>query len=161
MATRPLPGDMAQVGVYRGASAGFIAEAGGKRLHLFDTFAGLPRFSASDKGIDTFKDTSVEMVRDYLKGYEALCYKGVFPATSSPIKDKKFCFVYLDVDLYQSTKDGLEFFYPRMSPGGAIVIDDLDDKGWQGVRKAVDEFDSAHGTVCMKLVGGQGVIIKS
>ena len=158
--SRDLPGDVAQVGVYRGASAGFIAEAARKRVHLFDTFEGLPPGTSADQGADTFKDTSVEMVREYLKAYDVVCYKGFFPATAGPIKDRKFCFVYLDADLYQSTKDGLEFFYPRLSPGGAIVIDDLDSKEWLGVRQAVDEFDSAHGTVCMKLVGGQGVIVK-
>ena len=161
MYARTLPGEVAQVGVYRGGSAGFIAEIAHKKCHFFDTFEGLPAFTSSDKGVDSFKDTSVEMVREHLKAYDAVCYKGIFPATAGPIKDKTFCFVYLDADLYQSTKDGLEFFYPRLSRGGVIITDDLDNKHWQGVRKAVDEFNTAHGTVCMKLVTGQGVIIKA
>lgn len=157
---RTLPGEVAQVGVYRGASAGFIAEMSQKKVHLFDTFEGLPAMSSYDRGIDSFKDTSVEAVREYLKAYDVICYKGVFPASAGPIKSSTFCFVYLDADLYQSTKDGLEFFYPRLSRGGVIVLDDVDDKYWQGVRKAIDEFNAVHGTVCMKFVTGQGVIVK-
>ena len=33
----------------------------------------------------------------------------------------------------------LEFFYPRLSPGGIIFIHDYNHK-WEGVERAVDEF---------------------
>jgi len=45
----------------------------------------------------------------------------------------------MDADLYNPTKAGLEYFYPRLSPGGVIFIHDYNDK-WQGLIKAVDEF---------------------
>ena len=34
----------------------------------------------------------------------------------------------------------LEFFYPRMSQGGIILIDEYNDPSWPGCNKAVDEF---------------------
>jgi hypothetical protein len=41
--TSKINGDIAEVGVYRGGSSKLICEAkGNKRLHLFDTFEGLP-----------------------------------------------------------------------------------------------------------------------
>ena len=44
--TVKVPGDIAEVGVYRGGSAKLICEAKGhKKLHLFDTFEGLPDLS--------------------------------------------------------------------------------------------------------------------
>jgi hypothetical protein len=51
-------------------------------------------------------------------------HEGLFPATAEPIRDEKFAFVHLDVDIYQSTLDGLEFFYPRLSPGGLLLSHD-------------------------------------
>ena len=44
----------------------------------------------------------------------------------------------LDTDWYQSTKIELETFYPKLSVGGIIIVDDYNH--WQGQQKAVDEF---------------------
>ena len=49
-ATARVPGDMAEVGVYRGGSAKVIAEfKGGKHLHLCDTFEGNPEPGKHDR----------------------------------------------------------------------------------------------------------------
>jgi len=48
-ATRHIPGDMVEFGVAYGASARIIGEYGGGRtLHLFDTFSGLPKPGVHD-----------------------------------------------------------------------------------------------------------------
>jgi hypothetical protein len=44
----------------------------------------------------------------------------------------------LDTDWYESTKHELEHLYPRLAPGGVLVIDDYGH--WQGARKATDEY---------------------
>ena len=79
-----LPGALAEVGVYRGGSAKFIAAAkGGADLHLFDTFAGMPPVNSATDG--AFRegesgDTSVEHVRAYLATYPAVyLHPGFFP----------------------------------------------------------------------------------
>jgi O-methyltransferase len=50
-----------------------------------------------------------------------------------------FALVNIDADLYNPTKAGLEFFYPRLSPSGVIIVHDYTHK-WEGVMTAVDEF---------------------
>ena len=45
----------------------------------------------------------------------------------------------MDVDLYNPTKAGLEFFYPRLASGGVIIIHDY-NPDWPGIMKAVDDF---------------------
>ena len=43
-------GDVAEVGVFKGGSAKIISEnIRGKKLHLFETFEGLPKISEKDK----------------------------------------------------------------------------------------------------------------
>jgi len=42
-------------------------------------------------------------------------------------------------DLYNPIKEGLNYFYPRLAPGGCIIIHDYNYK-WEGAMKAVDEF---------------------
>ena len=66
--------------------------------------------------------------------------KGYFENTLSLLEQEQFSLVHLDCDLYQSYKDCLEFFWPRLSPGGIIHFDEYDDPSWPGCNLAVDEF---------------------
>jgi len=161
-----LEGDMAEVGVYQGGSAKLICETKGKNtLHLFDTFEGLPKVSDIDTtfGKKTwtagqFNNTSLESVKNYLRNYPNVhLYKGTFPDTATDIIEKKFSFVNLDVDLYQSTKDCLEFFYPRLVIGGVILTHDYHS---DGVNRAFKEFTENKNGHLIELIGPQCMIIK-
>jgi O-methyltransferase len=44
----------------------------------------------------------------------------------------------LDTDWYESTRHELEHLYPRLSPGGVLIVDDYGH--WEGARRAVDEY---------------------
>jgi hypothetical protein len=137
-----LPGVMAEVGVFQGASAKLLCEAkGGVELHLFDTFGGLPQSSSADRGVHHEKQylCSLESVEAYLKGYENVYFHpGLFPESARLLEEKRFSFVHLDVDLYESTLAGLEYFYPRLLPGGVILSHDYSLLA--GVRKAFTDF---------------------
>ena len=143
---RALPGEVAQVGVYRGGSAALIARAiagSGKSLHLFDTFTGMPDVDAEIDlhKKDDFNDTSLARVQKLFTGdTHTSFYPGVFPSTAEAIKGRRFSFVYIDVDIYTSTRDALAFFYPRLVPGGFLISDDYQGKRTPGVKKAFDEF---------------------
>jgi len=137
-----LPGEMAEVGTYKGGSARVIAAAcPGKYLHLFDTFGtGIPEDDQhGEHKAGDFGDVSFEQVKRYLDGFNVVFHPGLFPKTAEPVRERRFCFVHLDGDTYQTTKAGLEFFWPRMVEGGAIVLDDWDWERCPGVRKAVEE----------------------
>jgi hypothetical protein len=162
-----LMGEMAEVGVYQGGSAKLICEAKGERkLHLFDTFEGLPRVSEkdthfgmrfwSDKG---FSNTSLGSVSNLLQGYnDVYLYKGKFPETSAPIRNSKFSFVHLDVDLYESTLDCLKFFYPRLIKGGIILTHDYHTNG---VQSAFKEFFQEEHIPIIELNGSQCMIVNT
>jgi len=160
-----LDGDMAEVGVYTGASAKLICEArGDKTLHLFDTFSGLPESSAKDRNVYTNKSKpqyacSLESVEAYLGNYPRLhFYKGLFPETAAPVSDRTFCFVHIDVDLYQSTLACLEFFYPRLVPGGILISHDYSILS--GVKAAFTEFLADKPEALAELPTTQAMIIK-
>jgi len=139
-----LPGCTAEVGVYRGGVSKIIAEIlPNKQLHLFDTFTGIPMKGEHDvHNIGDFKDTTLEQVKEYLSNHKNISYHvGWFPRdTGKNVENEQFCFVHLDADQYQSTKEALEFFYPRMVKGGVIVFDDYEWENCPGVKKAIDEF---------------------
>lgn len=163
--TAKLTGDIAEVGVYRGGSAKLICSVkNGKALHLFDTFEGMPkvrpeldRHKAGD-----FSDTSLEAVRQYLSGYPGVhFYKGFFPDSAASLaKDARFSLVHLDVDIYESTRAGLDFFYPRMTPGGLLLSHDYRSISCPGVKKAFDEFFANKPEPVIELWKTQCMIVK-
>jgi O-methyltransferase len=161
-----LDGDMAEVGVYQGGSSKIICSVKGeKNLHLFDTFEGLPNVSEIDTHFGNkfwktkqFNNTSLDNVKKYLSEFNnVFFYKGLFPNNSNPVKDTKFSFVHLDVDLHKSTKDCLEFFYPRLVSGGIILTHDYHS---QGVKTAFKEFSKKEKISLLEMSGTQCLIIK-
>jgi O-methyltransferase len=158
---RHLNGDMAEVGVYKGGTAKLICEVKGSvPLHLFDTFRGLPQPHAQDK--EFFKSGwysgKLDQVKAYLAKYKNVVYHpGLFPGTSSPVVNKKFSFVHLDVDLYQSMRDCLEFFYPRLQAGGIILAHDYQ---MPGVRDALTGYCKKSGARMVELSNSQCLLFK-
>lgn len=139
--TEHLEGDMAEVGTFRGGSAAVICgSCPGKTLHVFDTFQGIPEDDQEQGGHrkGDFKG-DIEQVRKYLELYRIEYHIGTFPDTA-PSDDRKYSFVHLDGDTYQTTRAGLAYFLPRMTEGGVIVLDDYGWKYCPGVKKAVDEL---------------------
>jgi O-methyltransferase len=141
-----LEGAFAEVGVYRGETARVIhAMDNSRNFYLFDTFEG---FSETDLSNETlshenqqldFSNTSVEIVREYIQGNENLIFlPGYFPDTAKDLTEE-FALVNLDADLYIPTLAGLKYFYPRLVPGGVIIVHDYNHT-WSGVKKALDEF---------------------
>jgi O-methyltransferase len=160
--TLKLPGELAEVGVYMGASARMIHDAGDKRpLHLFDTFEGLPLPGPVDV---TFQGgeccARYDETLPYIANLDNVhIYPGIFPGTSGPVEDRRFSFVHLDIDLYEGTLGALEFFYPRMVPGGVILSHDY--IVLEGVTRAFQEYFSGVQTPIIELPGAQCMVVKS
>jgi O-methyltransferase len=141
-------GAFAELGVYKGVTANIIHEMDKDRtLHLFDTFEGFHEKDLAMEGSkggkytsSEFADTSEELVRNYINGGDKIVFhKGYFPDTAHGLEHEIFAFVNIDADLYIPTIEGLKFFYPRLAPGGVILIHDY-NHNWEGARKAIDEF---------------------
>jgi O-methyltransferase len=143
-----IPGALAEVGVYQGETARIIHEMNPNRdFHLFDTFEGFPEAAlAAEKStegkyhVSNFSDTSIDGVKSYISGNDHLKFHpGYFPDSAADVTEGTYAFVHLDADLYQPTIEALSYFYPKLSPGGVIIIHDYNHT-WEGVRRAVDEF---------------------
>jgi hypothetical protein len=137
-----LPGDIAEVGVYRGDSAERLCEVfPDVCIHLFDTFCGMPE---NDEGYKetAFANTSEEEVKTRLRDKRIKTYAGIFPNTVHGCDCELFKFVHCDVDLYTSTRDVLAWFWPRLVSGGVLLCDDYGC--CRGAKRAVDEFAEEH-----------------
>jgi O-methyltransferase len=86
-------------------------------------------------------------------------YPGLFPDTTGPVEHRRFSFVHLDVDLKSSTRACLEFFYPRLLPGGVLLTHDY--SYLDGVREAFAEFFATRPERPMELPTSQAMLVKA
>ena len=160
-------GDVMEAGVFRGGTALLLKKGmrGGenRKLLLFDSFEGMETVSrATDRHREgEFADTSLDGVRNVVGAEPFVDYrKGWIPQSFAGLGEAKFCFAHIDLDLYQSILDCLDFVYPRMPSGGVIVFDDYGFPSCPGARRAVDEFFAGKLERPLALMTGQALVVK-
>lgn len=154
-----IPGDFVECGVFAGVQCAAMAKAcidagqRDRRIHMFDSFAGIPKAGPNDDAlaellgrgrIDESSGVSVcteEQVMQHMGEWgippEMLVYhKGWFHETV-PSFNQPIALLRLDGDLYESTKVCMRYLYPQLSRGGVCIIDDY---SLDGCKKAVDEY---------------------
>lgn len=169
---KSIPGSVAELGVYQGDFAKDINAAFPDRnLYLFDTFQG---FNERDKNIDIgggfssaaedFSNTNVDLVLQKMSQPDKVTIRaGYFPeSVQDSDREERFAFVSIDTDLYKPIYDGLQFFYPRLNPGGYIFVHDYNNKEYPGVNAAVKKYCEETSINCFPLIDpcGTGVIAK-
>jgi hypothetical protein len=160
-----MQGDFVEAGVYNGSSAFFMSPPCKTKLHLIDSWEGLPALQEIDNPIYDRQDNewlprfniSIDAAKENLKSYSNIEYhKGWIPEVLS-IKDP-ISLLHLDLDLYQPTKYSLEYFWDQMVPGGIIVSDLHDEVSW-GASKATKDFFKDIRQITF-LPTGKAIIIK-
>jgi O-methyltransferase len=169
-----LAGDTAECGVHAGAASYLICATGPadrrRPHHAFDSWEGLsapereddPRVAVSFRWARGDLSVSLDEAKEKLRQFDNIrYYKGWIPTRFDEVAERRFSFVHIDVDLYQPTRDSLEFFYPRLTPGGILLCDDYGYHTCPGARQAFDEFiaDKPEQSV-IHVPTGQGFIVK-
>ncbi len=168
---KSVAGAFAELGVHKGLTSKVIHLMDEHRkFYLFDTFEGFPsKDLKSENQTDSrfsdemFADTSMDEVKAFISGNNQLEYvKGYFPDTSIGLENEQFALVHIDADLYAPTVAALEFFYPRLTPGGVIIVHDY-NHNWDGIPMAVNEFITSIPESLIELADWQGsaMIIKN
>jgi len=164
---RGIPGEIAECGSFRGASAYFIADATegtGKVLHLFDSWQGLATPVEADGSHWSAGDLTASEAdcRTTLAPFagRVVAHSGWIPDRFDEVEDLRFAMVHIDVDLYEAHRDAVAFFWPRLAPGGVMVFDDYGSSFCPGARRAVDEFFEARGLRVIGVPTGQAFLTK-
>jgi O-methyltransferase len=165
-------GSLAELGVYRGDFAWQLNEQfPDRKLYLFDTFEGFHeqdieaerQIGISKAQVHDFSDTREKDVLTRMPYEEQIVLKkGHFPEVTQGMEER-FALVSIDVDLYAPTLAGLLYFYPRLNPGGVIILHDYNSRQFDGVRKAVQKYESEHGRlpiVPLSDLHGSAIIIR-
>jgi O-methyltransferase len=153
-----VPGDVVELGCYEGTTAIVMQKTleqqrSSRTLHVYDSFAGLPAKSAED-GETRFQPgdcqtTKERLIRNFQRSGVRLpvIVEGWFADTLPGQLPPRICFAHVDCDFYASVRQSLEAVYPRLAPGGIVVVDDYTDPAilpvndiLPGVKRACDEF---------------------
>lgn len=165
-------GAIVEIGVWRGGSGGLLArrarECGiREKVYLCDTFQGVVKAGDKDPSYtggehaDTSLATAQGLLFETLKLDNVHILQGIFPDdTGKELEEMRFRLCHVDVDVYQSAKDIIEWVYPRMVKGGVVVFDDYGFDTCAGVQKYVDEFFNEDDVIGFYNLSGQAVGVK-
>ena len=162
-----IDGDLVECGVYKGGNIILYKKiidqiSVNKQIFAYDTFEGMSEPGKHDKdlkdvnALDTFKKykfsevpwcySSIDEVKKNIEKFglspeeDFIFIKGKVEETLKKKKNlpEKISLLRLDTDFYESTKIELEILFPKLQPGGVLIIDDYGH--WKGSKKAVDEY---------------------
>jgi O-methyltransferase len=154
-----VPGDFIETGVWRGGATilmrAVLAAHGitERRVWVADSFQGLPapdveRYPADEGDIHWTYDplaVDVETVRRNFERYGLLddqvrFLEGWFADTLPTAPIERLAVARLDGDMYSSTWDAITVLYPKLSPGGFLIVDDYANSSIEGCRRAIDDY---------------------
>ena len=166
-----VPGAILEVGVWRGGSGALMAARAAAlgiedQVYLCDTWEGVVKSGALDTYYRDGKhdDTSLGIVERLLADMRldrVECLQGIFPDdTGDKVADQTFRLCHIDVDVYQSAKDVLDWVWPRLSPQGMVVFDDYGFPACPGITQFVDEQRMQADRLVLHNINGHGLLVK-
>ena len=85
----------------------------------------------------------------------------MFPdGTGRLIEDRSIRLCHIDVDVYESAKDAVEWIWPRMVKGGILVYDDFGFIDTPGITKFVEQQRSRRDSLTIYNLNGHAITIK-
>jgi hypothetical protein len=166
---RHVPGDFIETGVWRGGTTIFMRAvlrayaSSDRKVWVADSFEGLPEPDADKypieaethhgKVMSSIYDhfaVGLDEVRENFARFGLLddqvrFLKGWFKDTLPAAEVSQLSVMRLDGDYYESTHDALLHLYPKLSPGGYVIVDDYGEDTWTYCRRAVDGFRDKEG----------------
>jgi O-methyltransferase len=163
-----IDGNYVECGVFRGFKSFFLLKKNAeliknRKQFLFDTFEGIDPSLADGSPIkqaDHAKDGLFEFVVERFSEFENLkVIKGSVPSSLKTVDVGTVNFLHLDMNSWQAELGALDYFLPRMSQGGVIILDDFGLKTHQKQFEKEYPFLIKKGLSVLELPTGQGVVL--
>jgi O-methyltransferase len=166
-----VPGALIEIGAWKGGTGALIAKKAAlseidASVYICDTFEGIVKAGENDNYFKDgdLSDASAEEVEHLLNLFGVTKGKvltGIFPEeTAHKVTEEKIRFCHIDVDVYQSAKDIVDWLWPRLSVGGIVVYDDYGCGSCEGIVRYVQEEKTKNDRIVMHNLNGHAVIIK-
>jgi hypothetical protein len=168
-----LEGDFVECGVNTGVHSLAICEyinfnVLGKKFYLFDTYCGMPEEQMSDFEHSIHKGRNERL---YPECYEiakknfapfpnAILVRGKIPDTLNSVPIEHIAYLSIDMNLAYPERCALEHFWPKMTPGAIVVLDDYAWANADEQKTSHDAFAASKGTEILTLPTGQGLLVR-
>ena len=150
-----VPGDLFEAGCWRGGAVIFMLgvlralRQTGRKVWAADSFAGYPaptrhsyeadRFLWSQR--DYFSVSRAEFEQNVAR-YDLISddlriLEGFFDQSIPKAPIWRLAMIRIDIEGYEGVRAALDVLYPKLSPGGFVVVDELEVAG---CNHAIDEF---------------------
>ena len=167
---KQLEGDFVECGVNRGFLSKSIvtyldfASMSDRRFFLFDTYSGLVPEMVTEEDSAAYRN-DYEECYEFVKESFADCpnvkiVRGPVPDTLPSANISKVAYLSIDMNCTQPEIDALEFFWPLLTSGGVVVLDDYGFPGHEAQKAGADKVAESVGAKVLTLPTGQGLIIK-
>lgn len=166
-AVRELDGDFVECGVNRGGLSRAVVEqldwgTMPKTFYLLDTFQGFdPRYPPQELEHWDYEDSYEAVCRTFAPFSNVTIIRGPVPDTLDQVAADRIAFLHIDMNAVVPERAALEFFWPKLVPGGILLLDDYGHRGHEVQQRAHDEFAHQNGFEVLALPTGQGMAIKS
>jgi len=174
---RNIEGDYVECGVGHGFISSAIMEYVNwnelsKNFYLFDTFEGLdPRYLTSGE-LARIGDVDAYNEAKYCEDYQSVeknfhewdrvyLIKGAIPETLNTPPIDKVAYLHIDMNCVIPEIAAIEHFYPKLSIGSIILLDDYAYSGFSDQKKAMDKWADKIGVNILSLPTGQGMLVKT
>ena len=160
-----------EVGVWRGGTSAIIAKKlnllnATSKFYIADTFFGVVKASDKDASYsggehaDTSKEIVQSLLADKYNNIEIL--EGIFPNDTSKFipKDDMFAFCHIDVDVYESAKDIIDWIWEKLIVGGTVVFDDYGYSTCTGITRYVNEQKEMTDRIILYNLNGHAIMVK-
>jgi hypothetical protein len=145
--------DIAELGVYRGGNAFFMATLlkalyPKARVYAFDTYTGMPE---TKRGIDLhvagdFADSSLEEIRRAAASRQLNNIEFVQGDVRHTLTtfNLPIALGHIDLDIYEPIAFAQNVIWACLVPGGYLVYDDATTSSCLGATRAVEDFLTSH-----------------
>ncbi|MBI1246173.1 MAG: class I SAM-dependent methyltransferase [Alphaproteobacteria bacterium] len=171
-----VPGDFVECGVHTGILSGTVMHwtnfraIAGRTFWLLDTFNGLPEDQLSESerkiGLQGYNTgyragDALADINAKFRGFPNVrIVPGAVPETLAKVEAERVAYLSIDMNMALPEIAAAEHFWPKLSPGGIILLDDYNWVPHINQKRAFDAFAAARGLRVLGLPTGQGIIVK-
>ncbi len=167
---RNVVGDYVECGVNRGGMARAQMELLDfnkmeKSYWLVDTFRGFPDeqkpLVSEGMAVDSYEECFADVVETFAPFPRARLVRGIVPEVLPQVEAQSVCYLSLDMNCAEPEFAALDYFWPRLSRGAIVLMDDYAYRGYGRQKTALDEFAARNDISILGLATGQGILIKN
>lgn len=168
-----VPGDFVECGVEKGFAAHVILDylqfsnLSDRRFFLLDSWSGvdLANLTPEEKVLvdgsfnDAFSGFFDSVQESFIDFPNVVLVRGFIPTTLSEVKTNEVAFLHIDLNSVRPEVEAMKFFWPKMSKGAIIILDDYNQPGRDLQRVAMDKLGLELGYKVLSLPTGQGLVV--